>query len=415
MLRSFWTEAGRTAARNLAWLGAWTLLTQLCSLGSVFLLTEGLGKEGFGIFSFAVALQAFAYTIGCAGVKQVVVREGAREPGSLDRVMASHLALTLGCAAAVAVAVIAGVNMVSTSTAERWLIVIFAIGNVANCVNIIPFFDVHHRQPESAFVRFAVEAAALAVIWRMHEAGPLALTPVALVFAGKWTLGTVLHYALYHWRVARLRFHYAADHARAMARSSWSLMVSGLLLMVPFTSGVFFVRAYHGAGDTAIFGLATQVATAYLLFGAIGVRIVQPHIAGRYGLDGRFVRKLALFSAVYLGALLAAAWGGAAVVIVLLLAPEYRAATWPTFLVLVAVAIITVGRIVAMYLVVLHRERIDMACQFVATLAYLAGCVLLVPAHSYWGAAAMAVVANAVGTGLMLVSLVLLRRGRGGA
>lgn len=409
VLRSFWTEAGRTAARNLTWLAVWTLLTQLGALGSVCLLTEGLGKERFGIFSFAVALQAFAYTIGCAGVKQVVVREGARRPEMHDAMMASHLVLTAVSSIVVATLILTGLGVASRSDSlsrgECWLIGTFAIGNVANCVTIMPFFDVQHRQPASAFVRFATELVALGAIWRMAATGTLSLASVGVVYASKWTVSAVVHYAYYHWRFARVRFRFVAGHLRAMIRSSWPLLVSGLLLMVPFTSGVFFVRAYHGPADTAIFGLAVQVATAYLIFGTIGVRIVQPHIAGRYGLDRSFVGKLMLFTVGYLGALLAAAWGGATLVITFVLAPEYRAATWPTLLVLVGVALFTVGRILAMYLVVLHRERTEMVCQLAATLAYVTGCVLLVPPYSYTGAAAMAVIANALGTGLTLFAL----------
>ena len=68
-------------------------------------------------------------------------------------------------------------------------------------------------------------------------------------------------------------------------------MLSGLVGMIPLTSGIFFVWWFHGEDDAGIYGLVQQIAVAYMASCAIGTRILQPHIAGPYGHMRSFIKK----------------------------------------------------------------------------------------------------------------------------
>jgi O-antigen/teichoic acid export membrane protein len=178
-------------------------------------------------------------------------------------------------------------------------------------------------------------------------------------------------------------------------------MAAGLVAVVPFSSGVFFVRAMRGDADTAILGLALQVANAYLIFTTLGQRIVRPHIAGPFGLDWSFLRKLALFNAGFLGGLLVLAWAGAAVFITFFLTADFRAAIVPMSLLLIGALFTALGRVGSVYLVVLQSERSLMLASGIAAAVYVLGCLFLVPWLSYTGAALMTLLASVLGTGLI--------------
>jgi len=140
------------------------------------------------------------------------------------------------------------------------------------------------------------------------------------------------------------------------------------------------------------------------------VRLLQPHIAGRYGQTWAFLKKLTLFSTAYLGSLLLVVWLGAGLAITILLPAEYHDAVWPATLMLLGAALAAVGRIGAMYLVVLRRENDELRCQFAATIIYLVGCAVLVPQYSYYAAAFMLFAANLSGDVFMLVTLLISRK-----
>ena len=79
-LGSFFTPAGRQASRNLGWLLAAAIVTQICGLLSVLLLTKSLGAELYGVLAFGLTLQGYLMILGTAGLRAVIVRELTRRP-----------------------------------------------------------------------------------------------------------------------------------------------------------------------------------------------------------------------------------------------------------------------------------------------------------------------------------------------
>src|SRR5687768_6307152 len=86
----FWTDTGLQAARNLAWLAALTIVTQMCALGSVILLTKSFSPDTFGVFAFALTLQSYLVIVASLGVKPVVIREGTRHYDRIDELTSVH-------------------------------------------------------------------------------------------------------------------------------------------------------------------------------------------------------------------------------------------------------------------------------------------------------------------------------------
>jgi O-antigen/teichoic acid export membrane protein len=405
LLRAYLTSAGKQAAWNLSALVVLTGLTQVAALGTVLLLTNGLGPVGFGVFAFALSLQPYLYLIGTLGMPLILFREGTNEPEQLARTITVHQVVALTGGVIVGGLTACAAWLAPISGAEQGLICLIAGGNVAVCLTLAPLFDVHHRHPLVAVVGLSAEAGTLLAVFALVQTENLGLLSLGAVFAVKWWLTTAVQYVVYHLAIHPLRLVFAPTRLRRMLRSSVPLACSTLSASVPATAGIFFVRLFCGESAAGVFGVATQVASVYLLFSYLAIRILQPHIAGPYGLERSFVRKLILFTGVFLAILYAgglAAGGGVALFV---LTPRYREAVAPMALLLAAALVLSVGVIASSYLVVLHREQTVLAAHTVAGVVYVVLAVLLIPSFSNLGAATAAALAAACGTVWMVVAV----------
>ncbi|MEE9601655.1 MAG: oligosaccharide flippase family protein [Thermoguttaceae bacterium] len=402
VLRSYMTDAGRTAARNLSWLAVLSVLAQLCSLGSTFFLLSEWGRDDFGVLGFALSIQAYLTIFGTLGTKRIVIREAAGRPHELDVVLTSHLVITAAASTLALVVTSIVVSILPMARTEQVLIAILALGNVAACVNIRGFFDVHHRQPTSAAISVASEVLGLAVVVGLAYVERLTLVNVGIVFAAKWSLSTTLHYLFYHLSIRPIQLVLSATNIRQMLASSWSLLLSGLVARTPLNAGVFFVRAFHTEGDVAFMFVAQRVARAYTTFTTIGDRILRPHIAGRYGMYASFVRKLAVFYAAFRGLIFVAALTAVSLVILWLPDTSYRLAIAPIAILMFSKLINGIGNLGTMYAVVLHRERIVLLSGICSSAVFVVGCLALVPQYTYNGAAVAAVFASLTSAALIV-------------
>src|SRR5262249_9693085 len=148
---------------------------------------------------------------------------------------------------------------------------------------------------------------------------------------------------LYHRVIRPLRPVFRRERFRRMVRSSLPLAGSTVIAWLPANAGVFFVRWFHGETEAGVFGIASPAAGAYLLSRYLAIRLPQPHIAGPYGLDRLFLRKLMLFAGLFLTLLYLGGFGGGAAVVLFLLAPLYRAALLPMAVLLAAMLLLSVG------------------------------------------------------------------------
>jgi O-antigen/teichoic acid export membrane protein len=399
------TPAGKQAAWNLGALVVLTGLTQAAALATLLLLTGHLGPAGFGVFAFAISLQQYLYLVGTLGTGLVLFREGIREPEALDAITTVYQVVGLVGSLAAGVLTAGTALLAPITAAEQALICLTAVGNVAACVALLPLFDMHHRQPLAAAVGLAAELGALAAVLVLARTGALSLVTVGVVFAAKWWLITAGQYVVYHLAIRRLRLVFCRQRFVRILRSSLPLAGSTLVSSLPANAGVFFVRWLQGDAEAGLFGVASQATAVYLMFSYLAIRILQPHIAGPYGLERSFLHKLLLFTALFLALLYL---GGLLVgtgVVLLLLAPAYLAALVPMAILLAAALLLSAGVIASSYLVVLHREKTVLAAHVAAAVVYVAGAVLLTPALASSGAALAAALAAGCGSLWMIAAV----------
>ncbi len=391
-LGSYLTEAGRRALRNLLGLALWTVLWQLSGVGVLLLLTRALGPEEFGALSFALTAQTYLTLLGSLACGSVVIREGVQRPGDLDAISTSFLVLTGASSALLCAGGLVAVGLVPMSSGERWLLILVVLGSVPASMNVQPLFDAHHRHARGVAVGALTEVLGLlAMGWLWLSGGP-SLPAVGGVYAAKWGLTLAGQLLAYHASVRRLRWCWSPEDMRRIVRSSWPVLLAALPFFVPLSSGVLVLRLRSGAADAALFGLASQVASAYLIFAGLGVQVMQPHIAGRYGLHPGFLAKLVCFTAALLGGLGALALAGGWAVVTFLLPPFYQGAVHPMAWLLGAALLLAVARLAHIYLVRLEDTRFILAAHLASAMLYAGGSLLAPP---MWIGLAVAVLAPA--------------------
>jgi O-antigen/teichoic acid export membrane protein len=379
-----------------------TVLTNLCSFLALVLLAGHLPVASYGLLAFGLTLQSYLFALGCLGSRIVIVRECMVHPGTVDRVLTSHVLLTGGASAILSMLVLAGAAAAPLSLPERLLLACLAMGNIASCVNIQPFFDVHRRQPTSAFLTLVAEVVALVAIACLCASGNLGLLSAGLTFALKWIGTAMAHYLVYHYSVRPLRLEWGIRSIYSIFPSSLPVMCSSLVATLPFSLGIILVRL--GAGDSAagVLAIAQQAALAYILIATVGNRIIHPQLAGRRSRERHFMRQLVTRYGGFLLVLLLGSATVGATLAGFILGPQYRGAIIPMLLLLTAAMIHCLGGVGSAYLVMKRAEVQPLLANTAGLVFYLAGCCLVVPRYSCNGAAFMTLAATAFGAVIIL-------------
>lgn len=398
-----WSALRGEAAGNLMALLACTGVSQACGLGIVLLSARHLGQAGLGVFLFALTVTNYLTLIGGAGAGQVLIREVAGGRERTDEHVTAYLMLTGAMTAAVTAA--AGlVVWLAASGDERamwgWLLV----GNVAGSVSLLPLFDAQHRQARAAAVMAAVDLLNLGCFAWAAWSGRLSVPLAGAFLGGKWLLVFLGQLAVYHWTVRPLRWRPEGADVGLFAWSGLRLLVAYLLLLVPLNGGVVLVRLLRTPEETAVMGIAAQVAVIYTTVCWQIQRLVQPYIMAESGasLDGamyigsRFAQTIGGIGVVCVGAALALIWG--------YMRPAYGAAAGPIVLLVASVCILHSGGISGIYLHKLQRESAVVQAQAIGCCIFL---LLGIPA-CYWfgttGAAATTLLAFGCGSSLLVAN-----------
>jgi O-antigen/teichoic acid export membrane protein len=220
-------------------------------------------------------------------------------------------------------------------------------------------------------------------------------------------LATLIQAVVYQAWIGRIRWRWDTRRARELLRGGWPSMLTILVGMLPLQAGVLLARGWKTEHEVGVYGLAVAVASAHLGVGILAVRVIQPHVSGRYGTDPTFVRKLILFGGAFLGGLWLVTAAAAYVLIDFLLDPSYRPALTPLLLLLVATTGLLVGAFANLYLIGFGRERLMMRVYVAGAGAYLVIALLLreQPLSGLAGAAAAAMTGAAAAAVATVVAL----------
>lgn len=248
-------EAGpRTvvAARNAAVRGVAELLGKVATLVLMVVAARSLGEEGFGVFSFALALALLLASVPAGGFTTVLVQRASGDLTALPRLMTRCLTLTTLIALPV-FGLVGGAAAVARPTREGGI----AVGLLIVAVLLELWGDVL-RAGAQALQRQAGVSAAL-VVQRVVTTSVvcvlLALGGGVVALCGGYLLGSAL--GLVAFATAAHRAGVRLDRARPrrselaeLARSSFAIGVDSIVSMALFRLDAVLLGLF--AGDRAV-------------------------------------------------------------------------------------------------------------------------------------------------------------------
>jgi len=381
------TANGLQALRNLSSLLAATAVAQVCGLVSVLLLTRSLGADGYGVFVFWLTIQNYLMILGSAGLRPIIVRELIRRPDALNRLWTAYVAITGGLGILLAVLTIAIGAILTPTPSEQIVLTIIAIGNVAACLNPLPFYDFRHAQGRSAVIMTVSEVTALGIISALYISNNLSLPAAALVFAAKWIGSAAWLWLMLQRDLPEIRWDWSKSEPVRLLSSSWKLVVSALLGTIPLTAGILLVRFYHGDAAAGIFGIAMYAPRALLLLVGQLNRVIQPHIMGPYGFKSTFIGRLLFVYTMFVGFIAICGAAGLWFVITYVLSSDFQPALDSGVIMLSASTLLAVGGLCVQYMVAMNRERVVAIIYILMAMLYLISAIVLIPPYTILGAA----------------------------
>ena len=182
-------------------------------------------------------------------------------------------------------------------------------------------------------------------------------------------------------------------------------MLTLIVSSIPLTFGVVIVRYFKGEAFAADIGLAQQLTTAFVTIVGLCGRVIDPHIAGKYGLRRDFINKLAVFAATMWVSLYALALGGAYIVFTYIIRQEFSGALVPAALMLLGALLVDIARMGGSYLVVLRREQRVFHANLLTAVTFLATVFAFMQLDPSIGASIATVLSTSIGAAFIALSL----------
>lgn len=403
-LGSYWTAAGRLALTNLLLLGVCHVVSLSSQLVATRILSQSLGKEGFGQFLYFASFFPFLFVVMSFAGGVIALRDIKQYPERLPQSLGAALAATLmqgGIVLAIGMPMAVALPL---SLGERTYLAAVLVAALAASFSNSYAFDAIHRPWMAAVSIAVVDLAYTAVLYHCQMEGFLGSGGLALAFAGRQvgvvTLQWSLHFAAGQ-PVPRIP---SLSTVVRYARESLPPIAVSAIWNANNIASIAIMSRFFGDGETALYGLNIQFFLLYVSTSDLGIRVIAPHILGRHGCARSFIVKLTAFISLFLPALAAAVYAASKMYVAWCLPEGFSEATKHTGWLIAAGALRGVWEICSTYLLRFNRTRYTVfsICGIVAATAGLG--VILAASYGPAGLSIAVFIANLLAT---LVHLVL--------
>jgi O-antigen/teichoic acid export membrane protein len=409
------SSAGVSAARvarNSGLLIAADLAGKLATVALFAIMARELGRRGFGDFTYAAALAALVTSLAGLGTDDIVSRAVAQRERDARGLVRDALTIKLvvGGAALLAVAVLAIVGQFSSSMRATLILVSASalVDLLAQTVYAV-FRGLGDLAPESACRTVQIWSRAAGGVAALLMGGGTA--SVAAVYVVTSALALALGAALLRRRFALQRGRREVTAMKRLAVASLPLAVTALIDAVVFSVDTLILAAQKGNAAVGLFGAASRlVDSTFFVAAAVGAAVV-PALAGAAR------RTVAEAAAVYEGTCkaLAAVLLPVSVAFVLFARPlttivfgdRFEPAASAVRLLGPTVLLFAVSSVSIYLLIAFHRQALVPLMAGAALLVNVVFALLLIPTHSFNGAAIAVLVAE---VGHVAVVVIVVRR-----
>jgi len=384
-------------------------------------IANTLGREGFGLFAYALALGCYGAVVVRFGLDRTFVRDLVHYPSRFAQLVAGSLVLRVFLLILITLALIMW-KLVFGNNELSWGVIAVVLGTSLMALDLRAVYDSWHKMSRDAVYNLIQKCCYYALIWIVVLFVPDKLS-IGLIGAG-----TILSAALYlfmqqRWAFRQIEFYKAKE---SLAKTAIKLGFANLLVWAAAIGCLSFgvlnqlvLKFFRGTAELGGYAAAWQiVAIAILLLNQVA-RIGKPLTARitREGTDRNTRRRfLVKYSAVMFAAASPMAISSLfcpGLILRILFRPEYASAAGPLRIFGIYIMCFPLGLVASQYIVSTRMEKTYFASVIVGGILNVLFCLFLIPKLGGIGAAISLLIAHGISMGLYWVAMILHVRSQG--
>ncbi len=378
-------------------------------------IANTLGREGFGLFAYALALGSYGAVIVRFGLDRTFVRDLIHYPRRFGQLVAGSLVLR-GLLLVVVILALVSWKLTFASSELSWGVIAVVVGTSLMALDLRAVYDSWHKMSRDAVYNLIQRCCYYALIWIVVLFVPDKLS-IGLIGAG-----TILSAALYlfmqqRWAFRRIEFYKAKE---SLAKTAIKLGFANLLVWAAAIGCLSFgvlsqllLKYFRGNAELGGYSACWQIVLlATLLLNQIA-RIGKPAIARYTGNNPKTNADRLHFLVRYSGIMLAvAATIGLPsmlfpeIIIGTIFRPEYISAAGTLRILGAYIMVLSVGMVAAQYVLAARMEKTYFASVILGGVLSVSLCLVLIPKFSAFGAALSLLISHSAAMGLYVLAAI---------
>ncbi len=377
-------------------------------------IANTLGREGFGLFAYALALGCYGAVVVRFGLDRTFVRDLVHYPSRFAQLVAGSLVLRGFLLILITLALIMW-KLVFGSNELSWGVIAVVLGTSLMALDLRAVYDSWHKMSRDAVYNLIQRCCYYALIWIVVLLVPDKLS-IGLIGAGTIVSAALYLFMQQRWAFRRIEFYKAKE---SLAKAAIKLGFANLLVWAAAIGCLSFgvlnqlvLKYFKGTAELGGYAAAWQiVAIAMLLLGQIA-RIGKPAIARitREGTDRNTRRRfLVKYSAVMFAAASPIAISSLfcpGLILRTLFCPEYASSAGTLRILGIYIMVLAVGMVAAQYVLAARMEKVYFASVIIGGCLSVVLCFTLIPRFSSLGAALSLLISHSAAMGLYVLAAI---------
>lgn len=378
-------------------------------------IANTLGKEGFGLFAYALALGCYGAVVVRFGLERTFVRDLVHYPSRFAKLVVGSLVLRGFILILVTLALIIW-KLLFGNNELSWGVIAVVFGTSLMALDLRAVYDSWYEMSRDAIYNLIQRFCYYALIWIVVLFVPDELS-IGLMGAGTILSATLYLFMQQRWVFKRIEFHKAKE---SLVKGAIKLGYDNLLVWAATIGCLSFgvlnqlvLKSHKGNAELGGYAAAWQIVTiATLLLNQVA-RIGGPATARitREGTDKNTRRR---FVVKYSGVMFATASPIAVssllcpgLILRTLFRPEYASAAGTLRILGTYVMCFSLGLVASHYIVSARMEKLYFASVIAGGILSVLLCLLLIPKLGGIGAAISLLIAHSMSMGFYWVAMIL--------
>ena len=383
-------------------------------------IANTLGREGFGLFAYALALGSYGAVIVRFGLDRTFVRDLIHYPRRFGQLVAGSLVLR-GLLLVVVILALVSWKLTFASSELSWGVIAVVLGTSLMALDLRAVYDSWHKMSRDAVYNLIQRCCYYALIWIVVLFVPDKLS-IGLIGAGTIVSAALYLFMQQRWAFKRIEFYKAKE---SLAKAAIKLGFANLLVWAAAIGCLSFgvlnqlvLKYFRGTAELGGYAAAWQIVAIAMLLLSQLARIGKPATARitREGTDRNTRRRfLVKYSAVMFAAASPIALGAMLwpdVILKILFRPEYAPAAGALRVLGIYIALFSLGLVASQYVIAARMEKVYFASVIVGGVMSVLFCLFLIPKLGGMGAAISLLIAHGISMGLYWVAMILHVRNR---